>query len=102
LGHPHDIVFDRTIYEYDLNKHEWNPINIFCEKTNNTIESGTEKGPPQVYEHQMAFDTNNQDLYLFGGVKLPISDDENGKLYLYRKISRTLEIKPNRQILGTD
>ncbi len=80
LGHSHEINYDRTLYEYNINTQEWNPINIFRQKLNGQIKSAPNYGPNQVYEHQMAFDAPSQSLYLFGGIKLPLSDNENGNI----------------------
>jgi hypothetical protein len=78
LGHIHDIAFDRTIYTFDITKQEWCAINIFKEKTNNTIQINLNSGPRQVYEHHMVFDPASQNLYLFGGIIVPLTDNDNG------------------------
>jgi hypothetical protein len=78
FGSSITIDIDDHLYEYSLFTNKWRKFRYLKEKVNGNIVEGT--GPGQVFDLQMVMDTYLQHIYMFGGFKVP--GTENGIITL--------------------
>jgi len=75
---------DLYIYEYKLSNNQWYKYLVKREIINGVVAEST--GPGQVFDHQLAIDSNNQILYLFGGCRVPETDDPVHGIFNYMRM----------------
>ena len=75
---------DLYIYEYKLSYNEWHKYLVKRELKNGVVVEST--GPGQVFDHQLAIDSNNQILYLFGGCRVPDTDDAVHGIFNFKRM----------------
>lgn len=70
---------NNKLYEYDVLKNKWD--NFIIDDEIDEKENIKKGGPGQIYDHQMCIDSENQIIYIFGGIKIPEQEDLNGNIF---------------------